>query len=418
MSEQEERRESRGKPGNGRRRGAGGRHRDGRGAGYRSAGAPSNTRPSHHRQRTNSTQSDGRNNSTVDSDYPPHTDLMGCQQRYAAADATLVRGKLRVLPAKDAASFLACDRGLHALDILIPSAWERNRAMHGDTVYVELLPEDDDDDDGDEEEKTTSRLDDLHLAGGEAKVCTADDKDDEEAGDVVLDTWQDDGVQMALWNPVVPGITRPKKRRSAESLPKQRKGKVIAIVPPKAVHSELEPSASGKIPNRRLVGSMKVLQSGTMLLTPNNNSLPQFKCPPSTKKLLDRIQSSDGPSVEQTLFRAEYKFGAWKEKQKWPPCINVDVMGECCVLEDEIQALLVEYDVDHGDFPASVLKNVDEAVQSGLCSMPDSNEQGWKPTPEMYQGRRDYRSERIFTIDPTTAKDLDGELSRRRFCVH
>jgi exoribonuclease R len=35
---------------------------------------------------------------------------------------------------------------------------------------------------------------------------------------------------------------------------------------------------------------------------------------------------------------------------------------------------------------------------------------GWQPTPEMCAGRHDYRGEQIFTIDPTTAKDLDDAL--------
>jgi DIS3-like exonuclease 2 len=77
-------------------------------------------------------------------------------------------------------------------------------------------------------------------------------------------------------------------------------------------------------------------------------------------------------------------------------------MGESCVLEDEIQALLMQNQVDHGDFASQVLRNVDEVVQSGLCM--ENGKTEWKPTPEMYTGRRDYRAERIFTIDPTTAK--------------
>jgi len=85
-------------------------------------------------------------------------------------------------------------------------------------------------------------------------------------------------------------------------------------------------------------------------------------------------------------------------------------MGKACNVENEIQALLVENQVDHGDFSGPVLKDVDQAVESGLYLSDDSSSMGWKPTPEMYKGRRDYRSERIFTIDPTTAKDLDDAL--------
>jgi len=56
------------------------------------------------------------------------------------------------------------------------------------------------------------------------------------------------------------------------------------------------------------------------------------------------------------------------------------------------------------------LKEVEKSVKSGRFEVEGSSDLGWKPTPEMYIGRKDYRKERIFTIDPTTAKDLDDAL--------
>jgi len=91
-------------------------------------------------------------------------------------------------------------------------------------------------------------------------------------------------------------------------------------------------------------------------------------------------------------------------------------MGQSCNIEDETAALLVEHDVDHGEFDASVLQDVENAVRSGRLGVDETSSEsaaedlGWAPTPEMYEGRRDYRKERIFTIDPTTAKDLDDAL--------
>merc|ERR1719491_915243 len=38
----------------------------------------------------------------------------------------------------------------------------------------------------------------------------------------------------------------------------------------------------------------------------------------------------------------------------------------------------------------------------------------WKPSSDMLHNRRDYRSTRIFTIDPTDAKDLDDALHIKR----
>jgi len=110
-----------------------------------------------------------------------------------------------------------------------------------------------------------------------------------------------------------------------------------------------------------------------------------------------------------TLYRAEYAHGSWHTSHRWPPCRRVRrLCGTCCV-EGETKALLVEHGVDHGEFPPAVLRDVERAVKSGRCLGADGG-MGWKPTAEMIRGRRDYRGQRVFTIDPTTAKDLDDAL--------
>ena len=70
----------------------------------------------------------------------------------------------------------------------------------------------------------------------------------------------------------------------------------------------------------------------------------------------------------------------------------------------------MEFGVDHGEFPTHVLEASHDVVASGQYFKGTESESGWKPTAEMYEGRRDYRTQRIFTIDPTTAKDLDDAL--------
>lgn len=372
-----------------------------------------NGNDSHHSQRSTK-QNNGQNqrqrqqqarNKPNALPYPPHETYEACMQRYVSPHAAdkLVRGKLRVLPStasNDAASFVTCDRGIYKVDICIPSFFERNRAMDGDIAFVELLPL--------EDQKTTTTPQE-----GRARVVEHhdDDSEDDETlwrkgpDDAELVTWQDDETQMDLWNPMVAIPRRTMAPRSVENRntsesPQQRRGKVVHVVAPKAVtHSELTPSAS-LVPRRRIVGSLKRLPHGNVILfTPNNSSLPQFLCPDK----LD-VKLEDG-----MLYKAEYVFGSWECTQRWPPCQNVQVLGKSCILENEIQALLLEHDVDHGDFDREVLQNVENAVASGVF-VTSTGELGWKPTPEMYAGRRDYRDARIFTIDPTTAKDLDDAL--------
>lgn len=367
--------------------------------------------------------------------YPPHLSLEECLSRYHNSNSSenkhhIVRGKLRVLPGNDKNGFVACDRGMLKHDVVIADCYHRNRALDGDMVYLELLPLED------EAELTTMTVDEYELSKafeGQAQV-------EDDAGDEIFDnwqqsapaapppppvrrTWQDDEMQMDLWNPQVTVIRREHSRAIpvTQQLPlQQRKGRVVHVIHPKSILSELEPgAASGPSPRRRIVGSLMVLQSGTVLLTPNNKCLPQFKCPQkSTQGLIDTLQRQEGEVggteslvLNTTLFQAEYEYGSWKESHKnWAPCVNVQYLGKSCVMESEIQALLTDYQVDHGEFPSSVLKDVDEAVKSGVYLHPESKELGWKPTPEMYAGRRDYRTQRIFTIDPTTAKDLDDAL--------
>ena len=110
----------------------------------------------------------------------------------------------------------------------------------------------------------------------------------------------------------------------------------------------------------------------------------------------------------KTLYRAEYTHGSWHATAKWPACTNVTRLCGTCNVEDETRALIVENGVDHGEFSPDVLRDVEESVKSGRFF--DKEDMGWKPTEEMCRGRRDYRNHRVFTIDPTTAKDLDDAL--------
>ena len=434
-------------------------------------------------------QSNTSQNSNQSEVYPEHLSLEDCQRLYNAQQIrtstsssskrtpsiTIARGKLRCLPGNNdqIPAFVADDRGRFDLDLLIPSKFERNRALHGDTVYCQVLGPVLNSDNNNDNTNTDSPQQELESAIQNLQLD--DDHDDDEAGDEILlstnnnnddndeeqwaldnqnldaireenerPTWQADDTQMALWNPQVTiPLTVKTKSADTSSAPEDQgddhqqtplndKGKVqyqarvIAIVPPvlygSEIHGDKENAAQEQqAPERVIVGSLKVLASGTTLLTPLNKCWPQFKCPLNFAKKIkeqeqkrskahnnDQQQHEDDDSLERSLYQAKYIYGSWEPTHKWPPCISVQHMGQSCLVEDEIRALLMENQVDHGDHPPSVLKDVDRAVHSGLFQQ--DGETGWKPTPDMYKGRRDYRTQRIFTIDPTTAKDLDDAL--------
>jgi len=416
----------------------------------------------------------------------------------------------------DIGAFVACDRGSLRRDVMVLTTLERNRALHGDVVYCELRGAVVDIGNGvvDADVEGTNHK----MKKEKKKKGTADEHNDDAGDDIVWNadqathddntaeqqqqtppttttTWQEDDVQMKLWNPQV---TIPKKqprppsassssstKSASQAQEPQYQGRVIAIEPPQShVASEIQSGLDGlslqtddddnddtknnkddsksrrtapqpEAPNKTIVGSLKVLPSGTVLLTPLNKCLPQFRCPNEfAKRVEQELQTSpnnddgkknknnhkssgdkkqpnteptnndnkDDPkdSLERDYYQALYTYGAWGETHKWPPCHSIQKMGKSCLVEDEIRALLLENDLDHGEHPPEVLQDVDRAVKDGLYSDDNNNNNGtssssspslgWKPTEQMYQGRRDYRSQRIFTIDPTTAKDLDDAL--------
>jgi len=419
-----------------------------------------------------------RTSRTKKVNYPPHATHSSCLQRYNSSMSTtssssstgkqIIRGKLRALPSssnnnnrgnannKKANAFVTCDRGLLARDVVIQTDLDRNRAMDGDFVFVELLGDVNDsgdnimvNNDDDEEQKKRSKdvtmedyMGQLDLNGDEISESCRDEmesesviqeEEDEEGG-----RWHDDEVQMSLWDPVLNLRKKVKKQRSNEEGgndsgevhdgERQYSGRVICIVPPSGAGqqaSEFNPGAEDEsykkqIPKRTIVGTLSKLPDGKRyLLVPNNKCLPRFMCPAGTKEV-EEEGTDDTGEKSRMLYQAEYVFGHWQATSKWPPCTNVRKLCGSCNVEDETKALLVENGVDHGDFPAAVLRDVDEAVKSGRFLEEDKTrsgsgvdverDMGWRPTEEMCRGRRDYRNHRIFTIDPTTAKDLDDAL--------
>jgi exoribonuclease R len=365
----------------------------------------SNNKKKRNRRRGgNKNGNNNQNNQQQQGTYPPHWSYEECMKKYVEKDPAIIRGKLRVLPSKDGMGFCSCDRGSQKRDVMLESALERNRGMNGDIVFVELLPpEEHEEEEGDDE---IHQLENLRI----------DENISEEKIVAKEETWQDDQIQMELWNPAVP-IRRIKGLAQADaeqtSLP-QRKGRVVHVCAP-PIPSD---APKGTKPSRVMVGTLKTLQSGTCLFTPNDRLLPQFKCDSnvSSNQGKNQHKNKDNDKEANDLYRADYIYHTWRETHKWPPCKNLKWLGDACSVEDQIQGLLMENQVDHGEFSPEVLKNVEDAVQSGVYLMSEakdgmkSAELGWKPTPEMYKGRRDYRSQRIFTIDPTTAKDLDDAL--------
>ncbi|XP_066958453.1 DIS3-like exonuclease 2 isoform X9 [Macrobrachium rosenbergii] len=127
------------------------------------------------------------------------------------------------------------------------------------------------------------------------------------------------------------------------------------------------------------------------LFSPSDYRIPRLKipmaqCPPD---FMARHQD-----YLSRIFLA--KIVEWNEPKFAFGALVRDI-GQVGDIEAETEALLMENDVDYSEFP--------EAVTKDLPSIP------WSIPPKEIKNRTDLRNECIFTIDPSTARDLDDAMS-------
>lgn len=256
--------------------------------------------------------------------YADHTSPTLCFELYSKQHQTkrhvrqviIVRGKLRVLPGgKDSIAFVTPDNncGVEAAgDVLIQNEKDRNRALHGDVVYVELIIDEsaqddnntndyvdgnDDDDDGrrdmtkkkngatitnfmtdlklngekeekereEKEDKVVYEEDDYLIDEGDDKNNKVHDDNNAENGE---EMWHDDMTQMSLWNPTIKlrknklTINNKEEGKTTElkqQQQQQRRGRVICIIPLTTPLVKLQQSSSetGVVPEEVAKGSGK-----------------------------------------------------------------------------------------------------------------------------------------------------------------
>lgn len=101
---------------------------------------------------------------------------------------------------------------------------------------------------------------------------------------------------------------------------------------------------------------------------------------------------------QRTIYAA--RIVAWQTQSRTPRGTIVDELGVVGNINTETAAILADCDVDVRDHPATAL----------LC-LPDTP---WSISEEEVSKRRDFRRDRVCTIDPETARDLDDALSVRK----
>ncbi|KAK7093416.1 hypothetical protein V1264_007176 [Littorina saxatilis] len=161
----------------------------------------------------------------------------------------------------------------------------------------------------------------------------------------------------------------------------QRTGKVVAILEKK--HSR---AAGGHL------RPMLDVNHSFATFAPTDSRVPRMMIPTNDLPKGFKERPEDFTKV---LFIA--RITDWNESSKLPKGQLARSLGEAGQVEPETEALLIENDVDCSEFSDEVLECLPQDLP-------------WTIPAKELEWRRDLRKECIFTIDPSTARDLDDAL--------
>ncbi|XP_058557204.1 DIS3-like exonuclease 2 isoform X3 [Neofelis nebulosa] len=329
---------------------------------------------------------------------------------------TLIQGVLRINPKKFHEAFIPSPDGDR--DIFIDGVVARNRALNGDLVVVKLLPEEqwkvikpesnDKETEGTDELDLPEELCGSHLPQQSVKgyndspdviiEAQFDDSDSEDGHgntqNVLVDGVQklsvcvhDKGKEDAdapVTKDESTSMSQDTRVLSEKSL--QRSAKVVYILDKK--HSR---AATGFL--KLLADKNSELFRKYALFSPSDHRVPRIYVP-----LKDCPQDfvTRPKDYANTLFIC--RIVDWKEDSNFALGHLAKSLGQAGEIEPETEGILTEYGVDFSDFSSEVL----DCLPQGLP---------WTIPPEEFSKRRDLRKDCIFTIDPSTARDLDDALS-------
>ncbi|GMI02605.1 hypothetical protein TrST_g12441 [Triparma strigata] len=338
----------------------------------------------------------GRNNNNNNSPHTPHNNNRSVYETYVDPAAystanpgkTIVYGKFRglttsrksgyVSPSKPPPNLFQCkykeDATTLKRDVFISDLKARNRVVDGEYCYV-VVDDVDTNDPSDDEDGADLAVENLAMEM-EASTINAAEAPKRQ-------TWNSQEKQQTLWSPQhetnVPLPMKPLSKQEKKNL-SQLTGRVIYAFPaekPKTIVGVLKSNPNGR---------------GGVLLNPISNKLTSFVVPAS-------ITQTD------VLASGTYTPGTWGTRDYFPKLSDVSVIGNCIDIEAETIAALRGEGIDWDEtFEKSVEADVLNSVEAGR------NAGGWEPTEEDMVNRRDFRSDCVFTIDPTTARDLDDAL--------
>nr|XP_004662302.1 DIS3-like exonuclease 2 [Jaculus jaculus]XP_045003790.1 DIS3-like exonuclease 2 [Jaculus jaculus] len=343
--------------------------------------------------------------------YMPKADVSEGLKR-----GTLIQGILRINPKKFHEAFIPSPDGDR--DIFIDGVVARNRALNGDLVVVKLLPEDQwkviKPESNDRETETAyesdlpEELSGHHLPQQPLKSCS-------DSPDVIIEAqFEDSDSEDRHSNTekmLVDGVKKlslhaPDKGKEDSSAPVTKDKNTSKSQDTRAL-SEKSLQKSAKVVyilekkhSRAAAGILKLLADKNSelfrkyaLFSPSDHRVPRIYVP-----LKDCPQDfmTRPKDYASTLFIC--RIIDWKEDSNFALGQLAKSLGEAGEIEPETEGILTEYGVDFSDFSPEVL----ECLPQNLP---------WTIPPEEFSKRKDLRKDCIFTIDPSTARDLDDALS-------
>lgn len=369
----------------------------------------------HRVQGNNNYQKKSFNNNKINktSFYDDYLDIELVYKRLELG--TLFCGNLRVYPNRRRVGYIQCNS--MTIDVCIDDEKFRNRAIHGDKVCIEILPESDwiqiinNNNNNKEEFSDINKIDliDTTIQQDELNtIKTLWQPKYDLLREFEGDSLKDDAIYISN------GYVSTKESIEAgfkiETLSKklnlQPKAKIVYIL--ERNHKKTQVGSltcqNPLRPNQKLPQEVSYVN-----FQPNDQRYPNLIIP----RMALPMAYIDNPYQQQNqIYLADTNSEQWSKDSKMAQGENVRSIGENDSIQAQTEALLMQNDIRHGIFTSEMLEPLHNILGNNLSldSIDTELNSTWQIPEKEVANRKDLRSYRIFTIDPPNAKDLDDAL--------
>ncbi|BGP42575.1 exosome catalytic subunit dis3 [Rhodotorula kratochvilovae] len=249
--------------------------------------------------------------------------------------------------------------------ILLPSREAMNRAVAGDLVVVELLPE-------------------SEWRSPNEKVVDADAKDEDP--DAPVDPTEDGADAPA---PAESSLARPSAPASTRDV--QPTGRIVGIL-----RRAWRPYVCTLRVTSLLSEAFATTSSRTVTATPVQRGIPSI-----------RIRTRQAAQLAGQKFLVS--IDRWGAGSRLPEGHFVRVLGAVGSKEGEVESLLEEWEVPYRPFSSAILSCLPEEGENWVVPP-----KGAEDTKNIWRNRADMRDEIICSIDPPGCQDIDDALHAKR----